>query len=354
VVLRSKTRRQTAGDPYRLSINQGWIRIGHQVDAWSRIDRYSPPTDDVNQDAHEGDGEVQLSTCSSNQWKDATMESFTTNDGVSLAFQDTGQTGSDAPPLVIVHSWIQTQATFHHQVDGLAPRRRVVTLDLRGHGLSDKPDHGYRLARLARDVYQLLDHLQIDLADFLATSMGVSVCWSLIDQYGTDRIRRLVFVDQPAVVGARPWMTEQDAIDGGVVFDHETLSGVCLGLLGPHRDAVVSGAVRGAFSGDPDPAVMAFIEREAMSTPGFVAAYLLWDHAAQDWRDLLPRIDVPTLVIGCEGSHISPASQRFVAAQIPDARVQILTSAVANSHFPYLENPSAFNSIVESFLDETL
>jgi pimeloyl-ACP methyl ester carboxylesterase len=85
-----------------------------------------------------------------------------------------------------------------------------------------------------------------------------------------------------------------------------------------------------------------------------VAAYLLWDHAAQDWRDLLPRIDVPTLVIGCEGSHISPASQRFVAAQIPDARVQILTSAVANSHFPYLENPSAFNSIVESFLDETL
>jgi len=190
------------------------------------------------------------------------------------------------------------------------------------------------------------------LADFLATSMGVSVCWSLIDQYGTDRIRALVLVDQPAVVGARPWMSKEETVEGGVVFDQEALSGVCQALLGPDRDAVVAGAVRGAFSGDPDPAVVAFVEREAMATPGFVAAYLLWDHAAQDWRDLLPRIDVPTLVIGCEGSHINPASQRFVAAQIPHGRVKILTADVANSHFPYLENPSAFNSIVESFLDE--
>ena len=81
----------------------------------------------------------------------------------------------DGTPLVMLHGWGQTQAMFCHQFAGLAPDRRVVTLDQRGHGQSAKPRHGYRIARLARDAHELLDHLAIDHADVLGWSMGVSV-----------------------------------------------------------------------------------------------------------------------------------------------------------------------------------
>jgi pimeloyl-ACP methyl ester carboxylesterase len=69
------------------------------------------------------------------------------------------------------------------------------------------------------------------------------------------------------------------------------------------------------------------------------------------WRDVLPRIDVPTLVIGCDGSHVAPSSQRFIADQIPGAELHVFPSDVANSHFPFLENPAAFNAVVAEFLE---
>lgn len=138
------------------------------------------------------------------------MNSFTTRDGVELSYTDSG---GDGIPLVMLHGWGQTQAMFHHQVEGLA--RRVVTLDQRGHGVSAKPHHGYRIARLARDAHELLDHLAIARADVLGWSMGVSVWWSFIDQFGTDRIRRFVAVDQPAAVAAVPWMSAQEQTDSG-------------------------------------------------------------------------------------------------------------------------------------------
>jgi pimeloyl-ACP methyl ester carboxylesterase len=278
------------------------------------------------------------------------MTTFTTNDGVELNYRDSGPAGA-APPLVLLHGWGQTQAMFRHQFADLAGQRRVVTVDQRGHGLSDKPHHGYRIARLARDAQQLLDHLGIDRADVLGWSMGVSVWWSFIDQYGTDRLRRFVAVDQPAAVAAVPWLPDQARIDSGAIFDVAALLALGESLNGPEGEDAARAFVRSMFSGEPDPAIWAFIEQEIKSTPPHAGVPLLWDHCAQDWRDVLPRVDVPTLVIGCDGSHVDPASQRYIAEQIPGARLHVFGKDVASSHFPFLENPAAFNAVVEEFLD---
>ncbi|WP_030671309.1 alpha/beta fold hydrolase [Streptomyces sp. NRRL B-1347] len=277
------------------------------------------------------------------------MKELITTDGTRLAYQDSGGKGV---PLVMLHGWGQTQAMFRHQVEGLAPGRRVVTVDLRGHGLSGKPRHGYRIARLARDVWELVEHLRLARFDALGWSMGVSVWWSFIDQYGTGRMRRFVAVDQPAAVAAVPWMTEREQRDCGAIFDVPGLLALGAALAAPGGDEVRADFVRGMFSGDPDPEVLAFVAEQITATPAHAGVPLLFDHCAQDWRDVLPRIDVPTLVIGCEGSHVHPDSQRFVAERIPFARLHVFTADVASSHFPFLENPAAFNAVVEKFLAE--
>ena len=64
----------------------------------------------------------------------------------------------------------------------------------------------------------------------------------------------------------------------------------------------------------------------------------------------LPRISVPTLVLGCDGSHVSPASQAYIAQRIPDAELHVFPTSVASSHFVFLENPGAFNDVVTGFL----
>jgi pimeloyl-ACP methyl ester carboxylesterase len=276
------------------------------------------------------------------------MATFETHDGVELAYEDRG---GDGFPLVMLHGWGQTQAMFRHQLADLAPHRRVVTVDLRGHGRSAKPHHGYRIARLSRDVVELLDHLGLERFDALGWSMGVSIWWSFIDQYGTDRIRRFIAVDQPSAVAAVPWMSAQEQAESGAIFDVAALVELGAGLHGEGGVEVRNGFVRSMFSGDTDPEILSFVAAELDTVPPYVGVPLLFDHCAQDWRDVLPRIDVPTLVIGCDGSHVDPSSQRYIAERIPDARLHVFPTDVASSHFPFLENPDAFNAVVKEFLD---
>ncbi|MFE6870903.1 alpha/beta fold hydrolase [Kitasatospora sp. NPDC057692] len=275
------------------------------------------------------------------------MHELTTNDGVRLAYRDSG---GDGVPLVMLHGWGQTQEMFRHQVEGLAPARRVITVDLRGHGRSEKPRHGYRVARLAQDVLGLADHLGLAAFDALGWSMGASVWWSFVDQYGTGRIRRLVVVDQPAAVAAVPWMTEAEQRESGAIFDVAGLLELGAALAGPDGAEVRETFVRSMFSGNTDPEVLAFVTGQIRATPAYAGVPLLFDHCAQDWRDVLPRIDVPTLVLGCDGSHVDPASQAFIAGRIPGAELHVFPVSVASSHFPFLENPGAFNAVVDKFL----
>lgn len=275
------------------------------------------------------------------------MGTFTTSDGVSLTYSDTG---GDGPPIVLLHGWGQTQAMFREQVSGLSPARRVVTVDQRGHGVSQKPHHGYRIARLATDLAQLLEHLDLRRTDLLGHSMGASVAWSYIDLFGTGALRRLVAVDQPAAVAAVPWMTVAEQAESGAIFGVDGLLELGASMLGPDGAAVTEGFVRSMFSGEPDPELWDFIAREIRSTPPWAGVPLLFDHCAQDWRDVLPRIDVPTLVVGCDGSHVDPDSQRYIAERIPGARLHVFGADVARSHFPFLENGPAFNAVVEEFL----
>ena len=280
------------------------------------------------------------------------MPTTTTRDGVTLHYTDTGEPDpAAAPPLLLVHGWGQTRAMFRHQVEGLAASRRVVAVDLRGHGESDKPHHGYRIARLATDVVELLDHLGLARVDALGWSMGASILWSIVDLHGTGRFRRLVLVDQPAAVAGVPWLTEAEKTESGAIFDVGGLLDLGGAIAGEDGAAATTAFVRSMFSGEPEESVWSFVQEQITATPAYAGVPLLFDHCAQDWRDVLPRIDVPVLVIGADGSHVDPSSQRYIAERVPDGRLYVFGTDEANSHFPFLENPARFNAVVGEFLD---
>jgi pimeloyl-ACP methyl ester carboxylesterase len=98
--------------------------------------------------------------------------------------------------------------------------------------------YSYRIARLARDFEELLDRFGLDVVDALGWSMGASVLWSYIDSHGTRRLRKLVFVDQPAAVAAVPWMSHEEQVESGAIFDVKgllDLGAAMSGADGPAR-----------------------------------------------------------------------------------------------------------------------
>ena len=128
------------------------------------------------------------------------MATLTTNDGVELRYDAAG-TGH---PLVLVHGWNQTAALFERQVAGLSDRFRVITFDLRGHGESERPDHGYRIARYAMDLRTVIDEVAGQPAHVLGHSMGCCVLWSYFDLFAGDGIDRAVFVDMMTTPSPTP------------------------------------------------------------------------------------------------------------------------------------------------------
>ncbi|WP_088289982.1 alpha/beta fold hydrolase [Kineosporia sp. A_224] len=275
------------------------------------------------------------------------MGTFTTRDGCPLDYRVTGE---GEHTLVLLHGWSQSQAMFDRVRPALAQGRRVVSLDMRGHGESGRSTTGARISSLAADLHDLLGHLGVDRASFVGHSMGASVLWSFVDMHGTSRVESLVVIDQPSVCAVLPWMTAEDGADAGAILDMAGAEGFCAALLGADSGATREGFLASMLRKDIPADDFAWLLAENLKFDVGWGTRLLLDHVMQDWRDVLPRIDVPTLVIGGEVSHVDARSQRWTAAQIPGARLRVFTAEEGGAHFPFFEGPAAFLAEVDAFL----
>jgi pimeloyl-ACP methyl ester carboxylesterase len=99
------------------------------------------------------------------------------------------------PPIVLLPGITANLHNFDGLIDaGLAPRFRVVALDLRGRGLSDKPPHGYSIAEHAADVIGVLDHLGLDQVVLGGHSFGALLTAFIAARY-PQRVSRCIFID---------------------------------------------------------------------------------------------------------------------------------------------------------------
>ncbi len=261
------------------------------------------------------------------------MPYVTTGDGCRLHYAEAGA----GPPLVLLHGWSQSGAFFEQQLAGLSARHRVLALDFRGHGASERPDHGYRIARLAKDTQEFLGALELERADVLAWSMGCSVVWSYWDLFGPGRISRLVLVD------GNPCLLERDGWELGF------LSPEALGeqddQLRGDRASWTKGFLESLLV-RADDSTKAWMLAENLKLPAAHAADLLLDLCTGDWRDVIPRLSVPTLVIGGERSPLGRGVMQWIAARVPDASPVMFETG----HFMFYEEPARFNSLVADFL----
>ncbi len=159
---------------------------------------------------------------------------LTTRDGCALTYQDTGGEGI---PLVMLHGWSQSQAMYDRLLPQLPADQRVITYDMRNHGISGRTDNGARVSALAGDLDQLLAHLDIDRAHLLGHSMGVSVIWSYLELFGPERVRSLVLVDQPTACTVLPWLETSEAAQFGAILDYKGAADFAQAMLSRDSDA---------------------------------------------------------------------------------------------------------------------
>ena len=278
--------------------------------------------------------------------RDVAKRRIGTSDGVQLNLLEAGS----GPPLLLLSGWSQTAAMYRHQLAGLSDRYRVMALDFRGHGESEKVDHGYRLSRLARDVHDVIRALDLQSVSVLGHSMGNGVIFAYWDLFGRDRLSKLIIAEQPPTLLARPNWSRAERELAGCVTDPAEMGQTCAALVGPDAETFAAEFVNGMLSSGVSDADRRFIVEQNLLTPRSAAATLFQNTATADWRDVIPRIDLPTLVVAGKASIVPYASQVWIAEQIQGAELVAFSPEEGGSHFMFWENFEKFNDAVAKFL----
>jgi pimeloyl-ACP methyl ester carboxylesterase len=118
--------------------------------------------------------------------------SYAEVNGMRLWYQEHGA----GRPLVLLHGGFGAAETYAPVLPALTERRRVITVDLQGHGRTADVDRPLRYESLADDVAALARHLALGAADVLGYSLGGGVALRLAIQH-PELVRRLVVVSAP-------------------------------------------------------------------------------------------------------------------------------------------------------------
>ena len=257
------------------------------------------------------------------------------------------KTGNEGSTVLLIHGIGGSLEDWILNADALAKHHRVYALDLVGYGHSDKPSAGYSFSYMAQFVKDFMEAENIDRACLIGHSLGGGISLQFSIQFPSN-VEKLVLVGSAGlgqqvtlllrvltlpIIGkllARPSrkgtanFLKECLYDSALVTDELVDFGYSLASLPGAQDALLStvrtlGNIRGMRKDVLRPIV-----------------------------DNLSAITVPTLIFWGKQDRILPVAHAQVAEEkIPDTQLKIFDPC---GHFPQLERPEEFNSIVLKFL----
>jgi non-heme chloroperoxidase len=220
--------------------------------------------------------------------------------GIDLYYEDHGS----GKPVVLIHGWPLSGASWEKQTAALLNAGyRVIAYDRRGFGRSSQPSVGYDYDTFAEDLHKLLTKLNLSDVALVGFSMGGGEVARYLGKYGSQRVSKAVFI-----ASVPPFLLKTADNPEGV--DGSVFEGIKKAVAAD-RPAFLSAFLQNFYNVDvlggkriSDQVVQANWNVAVAASPkATLDCVPTW---GTDFRNDLPRINVPTLVIHGDADRIVP------------------------------------------------
>lgn len=255
---------------------------------------------------------------------------FYDHQGIQLYYEDIGE----GRPLLLLHGLTSNHQMFYREIGYLKDKFRIIALDSRGHGKSDRPDE-FTLDDHVSDTIALLDHLGLRSVNVLGVSMGSYIAQGLSIKQ-PDRVEKLILAATKSY-GEGSSMAEmfdrhKERLEGMSIADKLAMSSE---LIFHNQEAVNTWQKTVARN-----------SRMLNADEQAAAAAALKDF---DFREDLNHIAAETLVISGKHDGLNPPEKgRETAVLIRNADYMEFQDS---GHAPNVEQDRLFLGVVEQFLD---
>jgi pimeloyl-ACP methyl ester carboxylesterase len=267
-------------------------------------------------------------------------------DGTPVNYVDIGE--GELEPIVFVHGLGGQWQNWLQNIPRAALERRVIAMDLPGFGCTPMPRERITIPGYGRWVDALCEHLSLGRVDMVGNSMGGYVAAEAAIQF-PERIDQLILVSAAGITSAdiarRPILTAGRIATAAVTYGTARHRQIAARPKSRHMALALVARYPSVLK--PDFAYEGFFK--GAGKPGFDDA--LRGCLEYDFRDRLPEIRQPTLIVWGEKDSIIPVKDAGEFERlIPDSRKVVMKET---GHIPMAERPATFNDLMMEFLAET-
>lgn len=253
---------------------------------------------------------------------------LTLPDGCRLAYDDSG---SGKPAIVFLHGIMMDRTVFAAQISALLGSHRVVTIDLRGYGASDKPAEGYTGEQYVADLKFAIDALALEKPVIVGWSMGGAITMAFAAAH-PGVAGRLVLVDtSPCLVQRPDWPhavppEAAQRLGGVLATDYPAGAAAFCQMMFPESDAA---------------SAQANTLRIMQASAPHVTLSCFQNLGGGDLRPVLGAIRDPAHIICGELDAVCPPEASRYIAQITGGSLSLIAAA---GHCPFMTRQAEFNA----------